>query len=547
MAIQRALHARGVKTSYAITSGNEIGLYTSDYIRYLADDPHVRVIVCFIESIRHAAEFRRACEHARDVGKPVVAVKIGGSEESRRAALAHTGSLAGSLQCFDAVAETVGVIRVDTLDEAVEAAEYFSHAPIPKGPRLGGMTFSGGLKGLMLEAAERHGLSFPPLAPETLAKLGEVLGVGTSLGNPLDAGFAALSSAEAYFKCIEILRADPNIDLLLLQEELPPVPRTNNKIDNLLQVDRMVAENPGPPVAIVSMISYMFTEHTREFRAKLPNLPVLQEVDKALKAAGAAGRYGALRAQTAAAPAPETGRAGEAEHRAGAATPHQGGRRPVRAQRSGFEGAAARLRHPHAARGDRRQRRHRRHGRQGHRLSGGAEAARRRGAAQVRHRRRHARHPQRQRDARRLHAAGAEPRQGRPGAKLEQVIVAEQVSGGVELVLGVQRDPEVGPVVMFGSGGINLELHKDVAFGAVPLPLWQAKAMIERTTAGKLLKGYRGTPAGDEGSVLAALIALGRLAHDLGDQVESIDINPVVALPDGQGAVALDALVVLRG
>ena len=314
MAIQRALHARGVKTSYAITSGNEIGLYTSDYIRYLADDPHVKVIVCFIESIRHAAEFRRACEHARNVGKPVVAIKIGGSEESRRAALAHTGSLAGSLQCFDAVAETVGVIRVDTLDEAVEAAEYFSHAPIPKGPRLGGMTFSGGMKGMMLEAAERHGLSFPPLAPETLAKVGEVLGVGTSLGNPLDAGFAALSSAEAYFKCIEILRADPNIDVLLLQEELPPQPRTNNKVDNLRQVDRMVAESKWPPVAIVSMISYMFTEHT-------PRIP-----RQAHQPAGAAGdRQGAeggrrrrtLRrvARAGRVAAPETARRQQAEHR----------------------------------------------------------------------------------------------------------------------------------------------------------------------------------------------------------------------------------------
>src|SRR5262249_14132817 len=159
--------------------------------------------------------------------------------------------------------------------------------------RLAGMTFSGGLKGLMLEAAERHGLSFPALVDETLAKLGEVLGVGTSLGNPLDAGFAALSSAEAYFKCIEILRADPNVDWLLLQEELPLQPRTNNKVDNLLQVDHMVAENPWPPAAVVSMISYMFSEHTREFRAKLPHLAVLQEVDKALKAVGAAGRYGA--------------------------------------------------------------------------------------------------------------------------------------------------------------------------------------------------------------------------------------------------------------
>jgi acetate---CoA ligase (ADP-forming) len=544
MAIQRALQARGVKTSYAITSGNEIGLYTSDYIRYLADDPHVKVIVCFIESIRHAAEFRRACEHARNAGKPVVAIKIGGSEESRRAALAHTGSLAGSLQCFDAVAETVGVIRVDTLDEAVETAEYFSHAPIPKGPRLGGMTFSGGMKGMMLEAAERHGLSFPALAPETLAQVGEVLGVGTSLGNPLDAGFAALSSAEAYFKCIEILRADPNIDVLLLQEELPPQPRTNNKVDNLLQVDRMVADKTQPPVAIVSMISYMFSEHTREFRARLEHLPVLQEIDKALKAAGAAGRYGALRAQTAA--APENARASKPNVAA------------ILKRRSKAADGLAVLNEADSkellrAYGIRTPREV---------IAGSADtaimAAQDIGypvvlkllAAEVQHKSDIGGVILGIRSDNEMRAAytrlGQNLAKARPGAKLEHVIVAEQVSGFVELVLGVQRDPEVGPVVMFGSGGINLELHKDVAFGAVPLPLWQAKAMIERTTAGKLLKGYRGMPAGDEGSVLAALIALGRLASDLGDQIESIDINPVVALPDGQGAVALDALVVLR-
>jgi len=134
----------------------------------------------------------------------------------------------------------------------------------------------------------------------------------------------------------------------------------------------------------------------------------------------------------------------------------------------------------------------------------------------------------------------------RPGAKLEQVLLAQQVSGGVELVLGLQRDPEIGPVVMFGTGGVLLELYKDVRFGAVPLPQWQAQEMIERTKAGALLKGYRGSLPCDENSVLSALIALGRLTSDLGDQIESIDINPFVALPAGQGAVALDALVVLR-
>src|SRR5262249_21047925 len=241
MSIHRALLARGVMTGYAVTSGNEIGLYMSDYIRYLADDPDIRVIACFIESIKHAGEFRSACEHARAAGKPIVAVKIGGSEESRKAALAHTGALAGSLDCFDAVAETVGVVRVDTLDEVVESVEYFAHARAPKGPRLGAMTFSGGLKGLMLEAATRNGLSFPPLEPQTNAQVSEVLGVGTSLGNPLDAGFAALSSPQAYFRCVDVLLADPNIDVLILQEELPPAPRVNNKVENLKTVDAMVA------------------------------------------------------------------------------------------------------------------------------------------------------------------------------------------------------------------------------------------------------------------------------------------------------------------
>ena len=399
----------------------------------------------------------------------------------------------------------------------------------------------------MLEAAERHGLSFPALAPETLAKVGEVLGVGTSLGNPLDAGFAALSSAEAYFKCIEILRADPNIDVLLLQEELPPAPRTNNKVDNLLQVDRMVAESQWPPVAIVSMISYMFTEHTREFRAELE------------APAGAAGdRQGA-----------------EGGRRAPGATARCARRRRPHARRK-----PARTGKPNIARVLRRRTKAadglsvlneadskellRAYGIRTPRevIAGSADtavmAAKDIGypvvlkllAAEVQHKSDIGGVMLGIRSDNELRAAYARLAQNlakaRPGAKLEQVIVAEQVSGGVELVLGVQRDPEVGPVVMFGSGGVNLELHKDVSFGAVPLPLWQAKAMIERTTAGKLLKGYRGTPPGDEGSVLAALIALGRLAHDLGDQVESIDINPVVALPDGQGAVALDALVVLR-
>jgi acetate---CoA ligase (ADP-forming) len=544
MALYRALAGRAIATSYAVTSGNELGLCSADYIRYLADDPDIRVIGCFLEAIRNPDDFKRACAHAREAGKPVVAVKIGGSEESRKAALAHTGALAGSLACFDAVAETLGIIRVSTLDEMIETIDYFTHASPPKGPRLGALTFSGGLKGLMLESAARNGLAFPALEPETTARLAEVLGVGTSLGNPLDGGYSVLSSRETYFRTIDTLLGDPNIDALLVQEELPAAAGTNAKTENLREVDRRAREG-AKPIAVVSIISYNFTDHTRSFRAELAHLPVLQEVDKALKTVAAAGRYGALRAQRDdAPPQPPT----TAEQDAIALALKQ--RRPTGDGRSVLDEASSKaLLRAYGI------------GAPQERIAAGLDEALRAAqeigypvvlkllAAEVQHKsdiggvvlgiRNDA-------ELRSAHARIAENfARARTGAKLEQVLVAQQI-GGLELVLGVQRDPEVGPVVMFGTGGVRLELAREVSFGAVPLSRWQAEAMIERTAAGRLLQGYRGAPPADGESVLAALLALGRLARDLGERIESIDINPFVAVPARQGALALDALVILR-
>jgi len=544
MALYRALAGRAIATSYALTSGNELGLCSADYIRYLADDPEIKVIGCFLEAIRNPEDFRSACAHARAAGKPIVAIKIGGSEESRKAALAHTGALAGSLACFDAVAETLGLIRVGTLDEMIETIDYFTHAKTPKGARLGALTFSGGLKGLMLESAARNGLAFPALQSETTARLAEVLGVGTSLGNPLDGGYSVLSSRDTYFKTIDILLADPNIDALLVQEELPAAPGTNAKTENLREVDRRAAAG-AKPIAVVSMISYNFSDHTRAFRAELAHLPVLQEVDKALKAIAAAGRYGALGALRECAP---VAAASAAEQHAIAQALKRA--RPTGDGRSVLDEADSKaLLRAYGV------------GTPQERTAASPEEALHAAneiaypvvlkllAAEVTHKsdvggvvvgiRSDA-------DLRSAYARIAENfARARPGARLEQVLVARQISG-IELVLGVQRDPEVGPVVMFGTGGVLLELARDVAFGAVPLARWQAQAMIERTAAGRLLQGYRGASPADRESVVAALLALGRLAGDLGERVESIDVNPFVALPAGQGALALDALVVLR-
>jgi acetyltransferase len=403
------------------------------------------------------------------------------------------------------------------------------------------MTFSGGLKGLMLEAAERNGLSFPPLQAETNAKVAEVLGVGTSLGNPLDAGFAALSSSEAYFRCIEVLQQDPNIDVLILQEELPPAPRLNNKVENLKTVDKMVADGARLPIAIVSMISYMYTEHTKTFRQELKHLPVLQEVDKALKAVGRAGRYGQLRAHGAEKPAgskPDVGKIIDRRKPAAEGLfvlDEADSKELLRAYGIASPREVAASSVEDAVRAAK---------------TVGYPLVLKLLSAEITHKSDIGGVILGIKNDDELRAAynklAANLAAARPDLKLEQVLLAQQVTGGVELVLGVQRDPEIGPVLMFGTGGVLLELYKDVRFGAVPLPRWQAQEMIGGTAAGALLKGYRGSQPCDEAAVLSALISLGRLAHDLGDRLESIDINPFVALPAGQGALALDALVVLR-
>ena len=121
--------------------------------------------------MKHPARFLAACRMAREAGKPVVVLKLGASAEGRAAALAHTGALAGATEAFDAVAGAAGVIRVRTLDDIVEAAEYFTHAPLPRGANLGGITFSGALRGLLFDGAAANGLRFPPLAPATRKRL----------------------------------------------------------------------------------------------------------------------------------------------------------------------------------------------------------------------------------------------------------------------------------------------------------------------------------------------------------------------------------------
>lgn len=545
MAIKRTLEERGSEVGYIITSGNETGLTNADYIRYFAADPQVKVIVSYLESIHHAEAFLSACRDARAAGKPVVVMKLGASAEGRAAAMAHTGALAGAMEAFDAVAGAAGVVRARSMDDVVELVEYFMYARLPKGPNLGAVTFSGGLRGLLLDAASNNGLKFAELAPQTRDKLGKILGVGSIVGNPLDSGFAALSSQEAYLSCVEAMLADPGIDVLLLQEELPRAPEgAERKTSNLHEVEKIAARG-GKPISYVSMISYGLSDHSRQLHTALPHLPFLQEPDKTLRTIRTVTDYAARKASAAKGSKPVAGKPPAIAQRIRKSAGTTKGARALTEVESKallkaygvklpkeavVESPAAAAREAKAI---------------GfpvvmkaiseeitHKSDAGAVLLGVNSTAAVR---------------KGYGTILKNVRRYKKSATVEGILIAQQVSGGIELVLGIARDPEVGPVVMVGSGGVNLELYKDVAFSMPVTDEAAADALIGRTKAAKLLDGYRGAGPYDRKAVVKALVALSRIALDLGDAIESIDVNPFVALPKGKGGIALDALVILRG
>jgi acyl-CoA synthetase (NDP forming) len=538
--LNAALEERGMSAEYLITSGNEAGLSIPDYIAFFSDQPELKVIIVYIEAIADIEKFKAACRMARAAGKAIVAVKLGQSESGRDAAMAHTASLAGSIEAFDAVAADLGIVRADTLDDAVEISELLVHTGAPGGRRLGAITLSGAFRGLLYDAAERNGLQFPKLADATLEKLNAILGVGSLVSNPIDGGFGVLSSDDNYKASIAALQADPNIDMILIQENLPREPGSDRAERYIHTVEAIVAGGAPKPIAIVTPVSHSQSDYSRALRAKVPHVSFLLEVNKSLRAIASVARRDELErlagspARAASTPA-EAGAAArvrmlakgraaaldEVESKAlirayGIPTPTEIAVQSLddavkAAQQIGYpvvlKAVAVKLLHKSDA---------------------GAVAlhlidndAVRAAYARI---------------AENVRCAGIE--------SLDAMLVCQQISGGLELVLGLNRDPEMGLVVMAGSGGVLLELTKDVAFAAPPLTREKAHAMIERTHAARLIRGYRSWPALDADAVIDALLALGRIAEDLADVVQSIDINPFVVLP--RGGFALDALVVPR-
>jgi acyl-CoA synthetase (NDP forming) len=560
----RTLADRGIGVSHLISCGNQTGLTLADYVAHLADDADVRVITGYIEMIPEADRFFAACAKARAKGKSVVVVKIGGSESARAAALAHTGSMVGSHDAFDAVARTAGVVRATSLEEAIEAAELLSRGPSPAGPRVALMTNSGALKTLMTEAAERHGVQLARLSTATEAAIRSALGPNSEPGNPLDT--KATLPTDTYMACIDALGRSGDADLVLTLEELPREAGVARKVRNLEALDRWAGQHGDgrAAIAMLSPLALADTAYMKELRGSLPHLPMLRGLDTTFRMlarlatvsppplwgrwpVGPDGDSSFANTAIATSPSPVLPRV--TRQRA----PHDGG------------GGEHILEESHQPRALSEPDSKRLLASAGIRLpreevvATPAEvlaAARRMGfpvvmkavSAAIAHKS----------DAGLVlldidgeaaavaAAATLASRVAALGAPLEGILVADQVKGGVEMVLGVHRDPEVGPVLMVGLGGVWLEVMRDVAFTGLDITREDALEAIRRTKAWRLMDGFRGAPRRDVNALAEAMVALGALAARLGDGLESIDINPIVVLNEGQGALALDALVVLR-
>ena len=537
MAIRQTLEDRGVGVGYMVTTGNETGLETPDLMAYFAADPSVRVIVVYLEGVRNTKVFREACKAARAAGKPVIALKLGTSEGGRAAAMAHTGALAGSIETFDAISTREGVIRVRGLDDLIETTECFVHADPPKGNRLAAVSLSGGKRGLLIDAFHAAGLNFAPLSASATEKLARMLGPGSIIGNPLDAGFAAVVDPSVYMQSIKTMIDDPDTDIVIIDAELPKAPHELRERN--LRIVNDMAGAASKPVIYISTMSIGFTEFTKTLRKSLPHIAVMQGLDRAVGAIKSLIEYAGLRKEV-----PDIVSSSKASARAvlektlksangAAALDEVASKKLLRAygipvskeeiaqtaadaakiaKKIGFP-VVAKVVSPDIL----------------HKSDIGGVVLNLNTTAEVK-------------KAFDAITARVKKLKGKP--KLEGILIAQQVKADLELVIGASLDAEMGPVVLFGTGGIDIELMKDVALAGAPLDADEAKQLIHKTKAGVKLKGYRGKPALHEASAVKALVGLSNLMADAGNRIASIDVNPF--LINSKLGVAVDGLIVLN-
>lgn len=514
---------RGIGVSRFLTTGNECDVDIADCIAWLARDAATKVVLAVLETCRDAPRLVRALELAREAGKPVVVLKIGATEAGQAAAASHTGALAGSDAVFDAVFARTGAVRVRSVEALLDLGHAAAVAAdhLPRGRRTMLLTASGGFGVLLADAATALGLELP--APEA-ATQSRILGVVpfASARNPVDATAQMGARPEVLTEILAALLADANCDALLLQLAASLyVPRLRAVFLPALRAMReqhpekllmLSVHGPADAVAECTALGIPVADGVDASTAVLAGLCALAEA-----------RATPMRPAVVVPPAaPLDGNALRTEAAAKRALAAAGvpvlPERVVQSAAEAAEAAAAlgfpvvlKIVSPDLP----------------HKTEVGGVALDLRDADRV-----SAAH----------HAMLAKVRAAAPQARIDGVLVAPMLRGGVELILGAKQDPVFGPVVMVGLGGIFAEIMQDVAVRPAPVDEAEAHDMLRSLRAFPLLDGARGRPKADVAAAARAVAALSCFAAQQAATVAEVEVNPLLVLPDR--AVALDALVI---
>jgi acetyltransferase len=506
---------RGLRFSYGITSGNEADLDLADYLNFLVDDPHTSIITLFIEGIRRPQAFMHAAGRALAAGKPILAIKTGATAKSQAAAASHTGVIGGDYAAYLAMCARYGICNCRSLDDMVETALAFQGGRLPKGPRIGFVTTSGGTVDLLFDYAESEGAVIPEFTDATNTALLPFLQDSIVPKNPLDLGIP--STLEHAANVCEVVAHDPNVDMLAWAAMLPS---KAGAWDGLEALRRLLSVTDKPVIGFGRMAYQMRPESVAAQEAA--GFPFLQALEPTLRAMNAlwfyAERQGRLPAAPKPAPAsdlsPSTLEATLARY--GIALPVSRtvatvAEAQAAAEAIGFP-VALKIRSPDIL----------------HKTEAGGVMLDLRSGAEVRD------------------AAGAliaAARAAHAGARIEGLLVQKMVSG-VEAIVGARNDPLYGPLLLIGAGGVLVELARDVALRLLPIAAPEVSAMIDGLRLKQLLAGYRGRAAADRAALEKAALALAQFYLDHRARIADVEINPLMI--GSSGAVAVDVRVLWR-
>ncbi|HEY7665132.1 MAG TPA: acetate--CoA ligase family protein, partial [Xanthobacteraceae bacterium] len=490
---------RGLRFSYCITSGNEPDLGLADYLDFVIDDPDTRQVVLFIEGIRRPQAFMHAAGRALAMGKPILAIKTGATAQSQAASASHTGAIAGDYAAYHAMCERYGIVNYRSLDDLVEGALAFAGGRLPKGPRIGFVTTSGGTVDLLYDYAAAEGAAVPDFTEATKAALLPMMQDGIAPKNPLDVGIPP--TLEVAAKICEAAARDPGIDMVAWAS---PMPRKTDAWGDVTPLRGLVAKTDKPIVGFGRVICQMGESHIAAQDAA--GFPFLQGIEPTIRALNGLWFHAARRGRRPLAPppapasslSPDTLEATLASY--GITLP----RSHAVANVAEASRAAERIGFPVALKIRSRDILHKTE------AGGVALGLRDRAAVEA---------------AAQGLLAGA--RANAPDARIDGFLVQEMVSG-IEAIAGARSDPLYGPLLLVGAGGVLVELVEDAALRLLPVTAEDVRGMVDGLKLAKLLSGFRGRSAAARGALEQAALALGRFFLDHRARIEDIEINPLM-------------------